>query len=343
MARWRCAVLAGWLVAGCTGGDARSGPIWITPTAKAMGSTLEMRLQVADLRSGMLASEAVYSALGAADALLSATRPDSRVSALNHSPVGAITAIDPALCAVLRDVDSLAAAVPGAFNPAIGALMEAWDLNGAGRIPSVVELEAARRATGSGGMMLDLGTCHAQRLAASASLDPWGFLKGYVLRVARDSLRAHGVHSAWLNFGDQLLVMGTSTDGGPWRVSIGSREDNEADVFTLWVASGSASTSSQSARYVKAAGQTVGHILDPRTGTPVPGWGSLTVLAHDPLRADVLSTALFVLGPDSALAWAERHPELGVLVLDRRDGALRPRWNAGLRGALDSATAVPLR
>lgn len=343
MARWRRVLMAGWIVTACGRGGADRGPIWVSPSAKAMGSTLEMKLQVADLRAGMLASEAVYSALGAADALLSATRPDSKVSELNDLPVGAIAPIDPALCALLREVDSLAAEVPGAFNPVIGSLMAAWDLNGAGRIPSVVELEVALRATGTGGMMLDLGACRAQRLAASASLDPWGFLKGYVLRAARDSLRAHGVRSARLNFGDQLLVMGSSAGGGPWRVPIGSREDNEADVFTLWLASGSASTSSQSARFVEAAGQTVGHILDPRTGTPVPGWGSLTVAVHDPLRADVLSTALFVLGPDSALAWAGRHPDVGVLVLDRRDGALRPRWNAGLRVALDSATALPLR
>jgi len=57
----------------------------------------------------------------------------------------------------------------------------------------------------------------------------------------------------------------------------------------------------------------------------------------------VLSTALFVLGPDSAVAWGNAHPDVGVLVLDRRDGAVRPRWSDGLRPALDSSTAMPLR
>jgi thiamine biosynthesis lipoprotein ApbE len=66
-------------------------------------------------------------------------------------------------------------------------------------------------------------------------------------------------------------------------------------------------------------------------------------VAEDPLRADVLSTALFVLGPDSAYAWADAHNDVGVLILDRRDGAIRFRYNEGLRMALDSATATPIR
>lgn len=331
------------LLAGCGSGGTRGGPIWIDREAEAMGATLKMTLEAPDLRGAVAASEAVLSAVGAADALLSPRRPDSRVSELNRIPVGVAGPIDSLLCATLREVESVAAQAPGAFDPVIGSLIEVWDLDGDGRVPSIVELAAARRAAGNGGMTLDLARCTVQRLAAAAAFEPWGFVKGYTLRVARDSLLAHGIHSARLQFGDQVLVLGPSADGGPWHVPIGSPEDNEADVFTLWMVNGSASTSTQSSRFVRAAGQTIGHILDPRSGTPVPGWGSLTVVGQDPLRADVLSTALFVLGPDSALAWAGRHEDVGVLVLDRRDGAVRPRWNEGLRPVMDSATATPLR
>jgi thiamine biosynthesis lipoprotein len=265
------------------------------------------------------------------------------VSELNATAVGATAEIDPSLCRLLSEVDGIAAEVPGVFDPVIGSLVDAWDLDGDGRVPSVVELEAARRDAGNGGMQLDLDRCVVQRLAAAAGFEPWGFVKGYSLRAVRDSLLAHGIHSAEVGFGQQVMVLGSTKTGGPWRLAIPSPEDNKEEVFTLWLAGGSASTSSQSGRYVRAAGQAIGHILDPRSGTPVPGWGSLTVVAEDPLRADVLSTALFVLGPDSAYAWADRHNDVGVLILDRRDGAIRFRYNEGLRPALDSATATPIR
>ncbi|MEZ4411476.1 MAG: FAD:protein FMN transferase [Gemmatimonadales bacterium] len=336
-------VLAGLLLLACDGKGAGGGPVWIDRKATAMEATLQMSLEAPSRMAAVEASQAVLSAVGASDALLSPNRTDSRVSELNATAVGATAEIDPSLCQVLREVDRSAAEVPGVFDLVIGSLVDAWDLDGDGRVPSVVELEAARRAAGNGGMQLDLDRCVAQRLAAAAGFMPWGFVKGYSLRAVRDSLRAHGVHSAQVTFGQQVVVLGPTRTGGPWRLAIPSPEDNKEEVFTLWLAGGSASTSSQSGRYVRAAGQTIGHILDPRTGTPVPGWGSLTVVAADPLRADVLSTALFVLGPDSAYAWAEGHNDVGVLILDRRDGAIRFRYNEGLRPALDSATATPIR
>lgn len=317
--------------------------MWIDRKGAAMGSTLTMTFEAPNRVAAVSASEAVLSAVGAADALLSPNRPDSRVSEVNAVALGVIAPIDSTLCRVLREVDGYAAEAPGAFDPLIGALVNAWDINGDGRVPSVPELEAARRASGAGGMAIDRERCSAQRIAEAASFEPWGFVKGYTLRAARESLLVHSIHAARVKFGDQVMVLGSSKQGAPWRIAIPSPEDEQEEVFTLWLASGSASTSSQSNRFVRAAGQTIGHILDPRTGTPVPGWGSLTVVSQDPLEADVLSTALFVLGPDSALAWAGTHPEVGVLVLDRRDGAVRPRWNEGLRPALDSATATPIR
>jgi thiamine biosynthesis lipoprotein len=335
--------LAGLLLIGCNAAGTRGGPVWIDRKADAMGAELRMKLEGASLPSAVAASEAVLSAVGAADALLSPNRPDSKVSEMNLIPVGMTEPIDADLCRLLREVRGFADEAPGAFDPVIGSLVAAWDLTGEGRVPSIVELEGARRAAGNGGMQLDLERCTARRLASAAAFEPWGFVKGYALRAIRDSLVGHDVHSARVTFGEQVLFLGPTRDGGPWRLAIPSPEDKKEEVFTLWLVNGSASTSSQSNRYVRAAGQTIGHILDPRTGTPVPGWGSLTVVAQDPLRADVLSTALFVLGPDSAYAWGTRHLDVGVLVLDRRDGAIRPRWTDGLRPVLDSATATPLR
>jgi thiamine biosynthesis lipoprotein len=331
------------LLLACRGGNAPERPVWIDRHERAMGARLSIELEAPDLHAAGVASDAGLSAVGAADGLLSNRRADSRAAVLNRSPVGALVPIDSALCRVFAEVTGIASATPDVFEPAIGALISAWDLDGAGRVPSVVELAAARRASGPGGVTMDLDHCTVQRLAGAASIETGGFALGYALRAVRDSLLRHGVHSARVDFGGQVVVFGPTKSGGPWRVSIASAEDREAEVFAIWLADGSASTSSQSERYVRAAGQNIGYILDPRTGTPAPAWGSLTVVAQDPLRADILSTALFVLGPDSALAWGSRHPEVGVLVLDRRDGAIRPRWNNGLRPALDSATATPIR
>ena len=138
------------------------------------------------------ASEAVLSAVGAADALLSPQQPDRPGRRVNEISVGVTAGYDSVLSP--RCVRSrLSPPRRRGHSTVIGSLVEAWDLDGDRRVPSVVELAAARRAAGAGGMTLDLVRCTAQRLAAAAAFEPWGFVKGSALRVARDSLLAHGI------------------------------------------------------------------------------------------------------------------------------------------------------
>jgi len=97
---------------------------------------------------------------------------------------------------------------------------------------------------------------------------------------------------------------------------------------------GSVSTSGNSERGIEVEGRKLGHILDPRTGEPAPDFGSLTVWTADPLRADCLSTGLYVLGPERALAWVAAHPDVDVLVLQTEGNRLRALASRGLKGRI---------
>jgi thiamine biosynthesis lipoprotein len=80
-------------------------------------------------------------------------------------------------------------------------------------------------------------------------------------------------------------------------------------------------------------GTRYGHILDPRTGRPVPAWGSVTVVNPDPLVADVLTTALFVLGPEAGVTFARQHG-IAALFLVQRRGKLQSIVTPALRPLL---------
>ncbi|MGD8377957.1 MAG: FAD:protein FMN transferase, partial [Acidobacteriota bacterium] len=116
-----------------------------------------------------------------------------------------------------------------------------------------------------------------------------------------------------------------------WRIAVADPEDRARTVLVLGLRDLSAATSSQSERGLLVDGRRVGHILDPRTGIPVPRAGSVTVVARSAAEADALATALFVMGPDRGLAWASgRGVGVGFLepAADREGGArLRLRAN----------------
>ena len=77
-------------------------------------------------------------------------------------------------------------------------------------------------------------------------------------------------------------------------------------------------------QFFRHEGRRYGHLLDPRTGRPVEGMLSVTVLAPSAAEADALATAFFVLGVDKSRQYCENHSQVGALrVPEARRGGPR--------------------
>ena len=124
------------------------------------------------------------------------------------------------------------------------------------------------------------------------------FGKGYAIDRMLDVL---GASDAIINFGGQLGVRGAHL------VTIADPENRAKPVLELTIRDASISTSSGSEKTFVAGGRRFSHILDPRTGQALPPRGSVSVIAADALTADILSTALYVMGPETGLRWAREH------------------------------------
>lgn len=299
-----------------------------------MGTSLEIAVESGSREAALAASERAVQALEAAEARLSTWRDDTELTRLNGAPAGAARTLSPALAADLGAARRCWEETDGAFDPAVGALVRAWDLRGKGRVPAPAERRHAVEAGRMDGLRLDGRTAVRER--AGLVLEEGGFGKGAGLADALAVLSADpAVLRASLNLGGQIAVFDRGT-GERWDVPVADPERRDRAVVSLSIDRGSVSTSGNSER--------PGHLLDPRTGEPAPDFGSLTVWAEDPLRADCLSTGLYVLGPDRALAWAESHPGVEVLVL-RREGEQLQAWaTPGLKGNLERlASEVVIR
>lgn len=106
-------------------------------------------------------------------------------------------------------------------------------------------------------------------------------------------------------------------------VAVAHPDRRDLPVAVVHVASGSVATSGNSERGLVVGGERLSHLLDPRTGRPAVDFGSLTVVAPSALEADCLSTGLYVLGPEAAVAWAADRPGIEVLALRRHGAAER--------------------
>jgi thiamine biosynthesis lipoprotein len=303
-----------------------------------MGTTLRVAVAAASRQEALEATEAAFEAVRRVDDVLSTWREDSEIARLNQAPPGTAVPLSPQLYTLLRDAARWSRLTDGAFDPAIGSLVDAWDLRGAGRIPDQPSLHRALAASGLDRFVFADAGRTVSRTDSAAWIDSGGFGKGVALREARRALLRRGVARARLNFGGQVLVVGADRSGDDWIVPVAHPSHRAEAAATLRFRDRSASTSSQSERKVTVNGERLGHILDPRTGLPVPAWGSVTVVAEDPGVADVVSTALLVMGPEPGLRWAQSRRDVGVLFLIEHNGRIERRWNDALKDVLMEST-----
>ncbi|MBW3534777.1 MAG: FAD:protein FMN transferase [Gemmatimonadetes bacterium] len=307
--------------------------------AWVMGTRLRVVVDASSRTEAAGAAEAALREIERVDALLSTWDPASAMAGINDAEVGRAVPADPELIDLLCEAEGWARRTDRAFEPAVGALVDAWDLRGDGRRPSASELERALGASGAGAVRADRRRGTVVRVAAGAWIDTGGFGKGAALRSAGRILDSLNVPDALLDLGGQVLVVGDGGGDG-WSLDVAHPARRHEAALRLRVRDVSVATSGASERWVEVEGERLGHLLDPRSGQPVPAWGSVTVVAADALAADALATALFVLGPDAALAWARDRDE-GVLIMENEGGRALPRWNRAMEPWLEPASEIP--
>jgi thiamine biosynthesis lipoprotein len=238
----------------------------------------------------------------------------SHVWAVNEAAPGAAR-VSEETAEVIAAALHIAEETGGAFDPAIGALTRLWDITGDPRVPDAGEIEGAlglvdyRKASidgtsvalGEAGMKLDLG----------------GIAKGYAADKATEVYRKHGVERALLNLGGNIYAYGEKPGGENFRIGIRDPLGAEGEIAAIIkVNDTSVVTSGVYERFFESGGKTYHHIFDPKTGYPAEnGLVSVTVVCKNSMRADALSTALFVMGMEQGLEFARSHQDIEAIFI----------------------------
>ena len=314
---------------------------------ESMGTTLDLVVRMKYREQALDASEAALAEIRRVEALLTTWKAGGELDRIDKGAPGQPVAVSLELAELLASDFAWIPRTRGAFDPTIQPLLRVWGLRGKGRIPNAAVLAAARAATGAEHFRIDVAGRTVTRLSREAGIDEGAWGKGYGLERAGRVLGKAGVQSALLNLGGQVLAIGSDTAEVPWRVPVAHPLDRKRTVVELGLANLSAATSGDSERVLEINGRRIGHILDPRTGQPAPDFGSVTVVAPSALVADILSTAFFVLGPESGLALSEGLRREGIeneaLFLVVREGSLGAAASPGMSNLILSADPAAVR
>jgi thiamine biosynthesis lipoprotein len=280
-----------------------------------MGTRARLAAWDVDRASGLRTVNQALEILEQTEAELSTWRDDSVVSRLNRQPIGRPFALPGATCRAFAALGATTLATGGTFDPAIGRLTDAWDIHGQGREPDARGLAAARATSGWPLVHFDAVACSVTR-RADVTIDVGAFGKGEAL----DRVRA-SITGAWLiDLGGQIAVSGVPPGEPGWRVSVAHPRRRKQPFLDVVLNAGSLSTSGGSERDLVVDGRRIAHHIDPRTGQPAAFDGAVSVWHRDGVQADMLSTALYVMGPDAGLRWSTERQLAVAYLLPRMDG-----------------------
>ncbi|MBO5065864.1 MAG: FAD:protein FMN transferase [Clostridia bacterium] len=147
-----------------------------------------------------------------------------------------------------------------------------------------------------------------------------GIAKGYLgdelLKIARE----YGA-TALLSLGGNIVLCGDKGDGDLWSVGIKNPKDAESIACSFKSAGNkSVVTSGAYERYFKYGGKTYHHIIDPKTGCPSQSDVlSVTVIGENGANCDALSTALFVMGKEKAVAFAKENNSYDFILITKNN------------------------
>lgn len=248
---------------------------------------------------------------------MSTYRPDSEISRFNQMrETGRPLKISKDFADVTAEALRLNRITEGALDVTVGPLVNLWGFGPDKAVtysPGKAEIEQAAQAVGMDKIVLsaDGQSATLAKTQAGVYLDLSAIAKGFgVDKVARH-LEKSGIRNYLVEIGGELHGKGRNASGQAWRVGIEqpNRTQGSGTQIIVPLDNRSLATSGDYRNFhLDKDGKRLSHIINPQTRAPIRHkLASVSVIADTAVTADGLSTGLFVLGEEKALAIAEQH------------------------------------
>ena len=146
-----------------------------------------------------------------------------------------------------------------------------------------------------------------------------GIGKGYAAECAKIILQQNGIESGIVNAAGDLTAWGYQENGEAWTIGIADPNKKESVFSTFNITNTSVATSGNYEKFVIIDGKKYSHTIDPKTGYPISGIKSVTIIAENAEIADALATPVTVMGIEVGLNFINQIPNIGCIIIDDYD------------------------
>lgn len=212
----------------------------------------------------------------------------------------------------------ISAVTDGAFDITYGSIdKRLWNFDKTMmQLPDPETAKAMVKLINYRNVLLDEQQCTVMLKEKGMRIGFGGIGKGYAADMAKNLLVKEGVQSGIVNASGDLITWGTQADGKPWTIGIAHPDDARAAFSWLNIAGLAVATSGNYEKYVVIDGKKYSHTINPRTGMPVSGIKSVTIISPYAEIADAMATPVMVMGVKAGLRLVNQIDHIGCIIVD---------------------------
>ncbi|ART83245.1 FAD:protein FMN transferase ApbE [Oceanisphaera profunda] len=258
---------------------------------------------------------------------------DSELSRFNQSTSSGPFAVSADTAKVVTAALQLGQQTEQTLDVTLGPLVNLWGFGPDERpvqVPTQQQLADTMMHTGLQHLRVayDLEGQYLYKAIPELYVDLSSIAKGFGVDAVSEYLSEQGIGNHLVEIGGEVRLSGHNGHNKPWAIAVEKphNDDARSDELVQQVVlpgNNSVATSGDYRNYYELDGVRLSHTIDPSTGHPIThNLASVTVIHPSCMIADGLATALTVMGPERALAFAEQH-KLAVYLLTKTDDGFR--------------------
>lgn len=143
-----------------------------------------------------------------------------------------------------------------------------------------------------------------------------GIGKGYAAEMAKALLKKEGVEGGIVNASGDLCTWGNQPNGKPWTIGIVNPDQKHLPFSYLDITDMAIATSGNYEKYVEIEGIKYSHTINPKTGLPVTGIKSVTIISPNAEIADAMATPVTIMGISAGLNMINQINYLACIIID---------------------------
>ncbi len=267
------------------------------------------------------------------DDLMDVHDTDSEIFRINQAAGKSAVQVSADTFEVIERAIEYADRTDGALDISVSPLMELWGFGSdSNQIPADDELKKKLSLVDYRKITIDKSHSTVKLELSGMKIDVGGIAKGYAVDKASQVLKDAGIQSALVNAGGDIYATSSPPGKDSWRIGIRHPRNNADLLGVVDLEDKAVATSGDYENFFEVDGERYCHIMNPKTGRPVAGIMSVTIVANDTAAADALATAIFPLGAEDGMKLIEELEGVdGVIVTGKEEDDMEVLLSSGMK------------